>query len=79
MSIPVKRPCIFYGGTYEKVELPKRMEDHHKFVLYPKNITLSSTILYDNMFLCFPRLLLFLVSTLIPAGGNNANGEPNES
>jgi hypothetical protein len=39
MTIPVKRPYIFYGGTYEKVELPKGMEDHHKFVLYLKNIT----------------------------------------
>jgi len=39
MSIPVKKPCIFYSGTYEKVELPKGIEDYHKFVLYLKNIT----------------------------------------
>jgi len=59
MSILVKRPSVVCGGKYEKVELPKGMEAHHEFVLYLKNITLSSTILNDILLLCFLRLSLF--------------------
>lgn len=58
MSIPFKGPSILYGGEYEKVELPKDMEAHHKCVVYIKSINLSNTILIDTVCI-FPMFIPF--------------------
>ena len=79
MSIPVKRPSILCGGKYEKVELPKDMEAHHKCVLYIKNITWFNTILNDTVCM-FPMFITFFsINFRIFAGGNNVMITPKDS